>query len=75
MAETQKKDSEAKSSIKYTGPSVHTRILSKRDFKAADLEVDKDLVFDKSNDHTVKTEGLSQDVVDFILKQPNFKAV
>lgn len=60
----------AQATVKYTGPTVHRRIFSKKDLK--DVGVDQDIVLDRSNKHEVTLE-LSDEAVALLEAQPNVK--
>lgn len=67
------KASTPKHIAKFSGGTVVERHITKADFKAAGVEVDKDVVFSRANKHTVDVSDLSEEARDLLAKQPNIK--
>lgn len=65
-----------KTTLAFVGrPSLVTRRISAKDFKAAGVEGMKDQEWSEGNQHEVDVSEWPQEAIDFVLKQPNFKLV
>lgn len=61
--------------IKYTGSTVHTRVLTAKDFKDAGFDGVKNQEWSLANNHTVDASDWPKDAVEFVTGQPDFKTV
>lgn len=63
----------AKTTVKYTGPTQHTRVLTKANQK--DLGVEnpgKELVWDREHGHTLDIEDLDDALLRYFEASPTF---
>lgn len=62
-----------KRTIKFTGPTVTTRRLTKKDFADAGVEGFQDVEWSAANDHTVDASDWPEEAVTLVKSQPNFR--